>query len=115
MIVPAPGATGASPDFTSGPIISNALCPIHVAGATYRNQQLADPFLGTFDVPALTPELCCPFFNLDGHSHIPIFFADNLDFMPPGTSPVASWEFRVTMTDNTGNGWQISARFVVTP
>ena len=86
----------------SGPIIPNTLFPIHVSGATYRNSKLINPFLGTFDVPALNNELCCPF-NVDGHSHFPIFYADNLDFMPAGTNPVGAWEFEITMTDNTGN------------
>jgi len=113
MLVPSPGTTGASPDFASGPVIANSLCPIHVSGVTYREAQVADPYLGTFDIPALDPQLCCPFFNLDGHSHIPIFFAENMDFMPPGTNPVGSWSFRVTITDNTGNGWEITARFTV--
>jgi hypothetical protein len=32
MTVPWPGTVGSSPDFTSGPIIPNMLCRIHVAG-----------------------------------------------------------------------------------
>jgi hypothetical protein len=112
ITIPSSQTTGSSPDFASGPIIPNTLFPIHVSGATYRNGQLLNPFLGTFDVPPLTTGLSCPF-NVDGHSHFPIFFADNMDFMPAGTDPVGSWEFRITMTDSAGNGWAINARFVV--
>src|SRR5262245_8606324 len=112
ITVPNGGITGSSPDFSSGPIIPNTLFPIHVSGATYRNGQLSNPFLGTFDVPPLTAALSCPF-NVDGPSHFPIFFADNMDFMPSGTNPVGAWEFRVQMTDSAGHGWDVSAHFVV--
>lgn len=111
MTVPHPGTTGSSPDFTSGPIIPNALFPIHVYGQTYRNNQLWDPYPADFDVPPLTPELSCPF-NVDGHSHFPIFLTDNADFGPGG--PIAGqYEYRVKMTDVNGNGWSITVYFSV--
>ncbi len=111
MTVPAPGTTGSSPDFKSGPIIPNTLFPIHVAGETYRNNQLWNPYLGTFDVPPLTPQLSCPF-NVDGHSHFPIFNADNSSFGPGG--PITGYyQFRITMMDVTGNGWFITVGFTV--
>ena len=37
MNVPAPGGTGSSPDFDSGPIIPNSLFPIHQEGNDYHN------------------------------------------------------------------------------
>jgi hypothetical protein len=111
MTVPDPGTTGSSPDFNSGPIIPNALFPIHVAGETFRNNQLWDPFLGSFDVVALTNQLSCPF-NVDGHSHFPIFYAEDSRFGPGGPL-TGHYEFRVTMTDTTGNGWSITVAFTV--
>ncbi len=113
MVVPHPGTIGSSPDFTSGPIIPNTLFPIHLAGQTFRNQQLWDPFLATFDVPPLTDALSCPF-NVDGHSHFPIFIAEDTEFGPGGPA-TGRYEFRITMTDKTGNGWSITGRFKVRP
>jgi len=111
MTVPNPGTTGSSPDFTSGPIIPNTLFPIHVAGQTFRNNQLWDPNLGTGDVPPLTPQLSCPF-NVDGHSHFPMFYADDSSYGPGGPIP-GHYQFRITMTDTTGNGWSITVKFTV--
>lgn len=111
MNVAHPGTTGSSPDFASGPIIPHSLFPIHVAGTAFRNGRVWDPFLGTFDVPALNA--VNPPFNVDGHSHFPLFFADNMDFAPPNTNATGDYEFRVRMTDTSGNGWDIRARFKV--
>jgi hypothetical protein len=111
MTVPNPGTIGSSPDFKSGPIIPNTVFPIHVVGQTFRNNQFWDPYLAIFDVPALTDQLSCPF-PVDGHSHFPMFFADNWSFGPGG--PISGhYEYRVTMTDTTGNGWSIIVSFTV--
>ncbi|HTY84320.1 MAG TPA: hypothetical protein VMB19_08875 [Silvibacterium sp.] len=111
MVVPNPGTTGSSPDFKSGPIIPNALFPIHVEGQTFRNNQLWNPYLGEFDIPALTTALSCPF-SVDGHSHFPVFFADTSSFGPGGPLR-GSYQFRITMTDANGNGWSITVFFAV--
>jgi len=111
MTVPNFGKTGSSPDFQSGPMIPNKLFPIHVAGETFRNNQLWDPYLGSFDVPALTTQLSCPF-SVDGHSHFPVFYADNSSFGPGGPIP-GHYEYRITMMDATGNGWSITVDFRV--
>lgn len=111
MTVPNPGVTGSSPDFKSGPIIPNTLFPIHVEGQTYRNGQLWNQWLTYMDVPPLTEQLSCPF-SVDGHSHFPMFIADNSDFGPGG--PISGhYEFRITMKDTAGNGWSIAVRFTV--
>jgi len=111
MTVPNPGTMGSSPDFKKGPIIPNSLFPIHVAGETFRNNQLWDPNLGSFDVPPLTKDLSCPF-DVDGHSHFPTFYADNSSFGPGG--PIKGhYEFRITTMDATGNGWSITVAFTV--
>lgn len=115
MTVPNPGMTGSSPDFQSGPIIPNTLFPIHIAGETFRNNQLWDPYLGTFDVPPLDSNLpppICITGPVDGHSHFPVFYAENANFGPGG--PVTGhYEFRITMMDTTGNGWSITVAFTV--
>jgi hypothetical protein len=113
MTVPWPGTVGSSPDFNSGPIIPNALFPIHVQGQAFRNNQLWDPYLDNFDVPPLSDQLSCPF-SVDGHSHFPIFNADNTDFGPGGPTD-GHYEYRITMTDTTGSGWSIIIRFTVRP
>jgi hypothetical protein len=111
MTVPNPGTTGSSPDFKSGPIIPNTLFPIHVEGQTYRNNQLWNPYLVSFDVPALTPQLSCPF-SVDGHSHFPVFIADTSSFGPSGPL-TGNYQFRIKMTDGNGNGWSITVYFTV--
>ncbi len=113
MVVPRPGTVGSSPDFSAGPIISNTLFPIHVAGQAFRNNVLWDPYLGSSDVPPLTDQLSCPF-SVDGHSHFPIYFADNISFGTGGRS-AGNYEYRMTMVDVTGNGWSITVRFRVRP
>ncbi|WP_423223907.1 hypothetical protein [Candidatus Amarolinea aalborgensis] len=113
MNVPAPGTTGSSPDFTSGPIIPNWLFPIHVEGSSAHNGAPFS-FLGATDVPKLDVNLDPPF-NVDGHSHFPMFFVDNADFGPPGAQLRGSYEWTITMTDALGNGWRVEARFTVGP
>jgi len=113
MTVPAPGSTGSSPDFDSGPIIPNSLFPIRVEGASLHNGQMFDQWLAFFDVPALD-ELDPPFL-VDGSSHFPVYIADNADFGPPGANLRGSYVFRIQITDATGNGWQVEAHFAVGP
>jgi hypothetical protein len=110
MNIPAPGATGSSPDFTSGPIIPNSLFPIHQEGNDYHNGRFFS-FMASFDVPTLEPFG----FNVDGHSHFPVFFADNADFGPPGAKLNGNYKYVFTQVDVTGNGWKIEANFTVTP
>jgi len=113
MNVASPGTRGSSPDFASGRIIPNSLFPIHIAGTALQNGMLYDPFIGTFDEPALNDPSLTPPFNVDGHSHFPIFYADNSDFGPPGAKVRGLYTYDVVMTDRTGSGWHIQARFLV--
>jgi hypothetical protein len=113
MNVPAPGTTGSSPDFSSGPIIPNALFPIHFSGINVHNGKYFSN-LGAADVPPLDGDLNPPF-NVDGHSHFPIFFADNADFGPSGAKLRGSYEFQIVITDQLGSGWRITAHFAVAP
>jgi hypothetical protein len=115
MNIPNPGSKGSSPDFASGRIVPNSLFPIHVAGTAFQNGALYDPFIGTFDLPALNDPSLTPSFDVEGASHFPIFFADNSDFGPPGASVRGRYTYDVVLTDQTGNGWHIEARFLVVP
>jgi hypothetical protein len=102
---------GSSPDFARGPIIPNAIFPIHVTGSSER---FGDPFsvLTDFSVPPLDASID-PRFDVDGHSHFPIFITDNIDFGPPGTDPAGRYEWTLEMLDQTGSGWTIEVSFVV--
>lgn len=111
MIVPHHGASGSSPDFGLGPIMPNTLFPLHIVGETYRNNKLWDAYLGDFYVPKLDNNLSCPF-NVDGWSHVPVFFADTSSFGPGGPLQ-GHYEYRVTVTDVTGEGWSITTSFTV--
>ena len=71
MNVPDPGTTGSSPDFASGPIISNDLFPISVSAEFLHNGDVIAN--DSFDVPLLDDALNPPF-DVDGHSHFPLFF-----------------------------------------
>lgn len=111
MNVPRPGTRGSSPDFNSGPIIPNELFPIRVSGfSTHRGMLFST--LAAFTVPKLDDTLNPPF-NVDGHSHFPIFIADNTDFGPPSVDPVGGYRWHLEMVDQGGDGWQIETRFVV--
>jgi hypothetical protein len=114
MNVPDPGTTGSSPDFSSGSIVPNSLFPMHVLGVSYHNDQVFDPFLADILIPPLDENLSPPF-DVDGHSHFPVFSADNADFGPPGAKLNGSYRYQYTMTDQSGNGWLIEAHFTVAP
>jgi hypothetical protein len=105
-MLPDPGTTGSSHDFSSGPIIPRSLFPIHLEGVTYQNDAVFDPALYTTDLQPTDT-------TTDGPSHFAIFIADNTDFGPSGANPVGSYEYRITLTDLQGNGWSIVARFWV--
>lgn len=113
--VPSPGITGSSPDFATGPIIPNSLFPIHVTLSDTHNNKLFSA-AAAFDVPPLDASLSPPFF-VDGHSHFPVFIADNADFILPTAHQnlLGSYEYLVVMTDSSGNGWRIKAHFTLAP
>jgi hypothetical protein len=112
MLVPRAGApVGSSPDFASGPIIPNTVAPIELTGTTFRNGVDDFSLPTSFAVPAL--DAVTPAFNVQGHSHIPIFFVESFDFGLPGQPPTGSFEIRVNLTDQTGNGWNVAGAFEV--
>lgn len=112
MAVPSAGApTGSSPDFASGPIIPNAVFPIEVTFDAYQDGVLLDGYSYGFGVPALDDQLDPPF-DVDGHSHFPIFDVEVFDGMTtlPGTL-----ETRVGMIDANGEGWNLTMTFEALP
>jgi len=112
MLVPAPGATGRSPDFASGPIIPNGLFPFDFNGDTFR-QGVEFSSASTFQIPPLDDKLNPPF-DVQGHSHAPIFYVDNYEFGFDPSPPIdGSYEYRIKITDAQGNGYQIVTPFQV--
>jgi hypothetical protein len=111
MVVPTPAAPfGSSPDFRSGPIIPNSLFPIHADLSTYRGSSLFSA-PGAFDVPQLDATLDPPF-DVDGHSHFPVFYADNADFSLGG--PLQGRDrVKVSLREVKGHGWDVVASFTV--
>jgi hypothetical protein len=83
-----------------------------VAGVANRNGDAFDPFLTNFDVPPLTTAID-PTFDVDGHSHFPIFVVTNQDFGPSGEDLTGRYDYVLTMTDAIGAGWTLQARFVI--
>jgi hypothetical protein len=112
MNVPWPGTRGLSPDFAFGPIIPNELFPIEFTGvAIHRGEVFSEAT--SFQVPPLDADLRPPF-AVDGHSHFPIFFTDNLDFaIDPDVNPYGRYRWDLEMIDQSGAGWRIVARFAV--
>jgi hypothetical protein len=114
MLIPAPGVVGSSPDFASGPIIPNSLFPIHaIAQNAHDNKPFSN--VGELFVPALDASVDPRFAGLGGHSHIPVFWADNADFGPPGARLNGTYRLSVTMLDTGGQGWLIEAHFTLGP
>jgi len=113
MVVPDPGITGSSPDFASGPIIPNTLFPITITGVSTRNEKLFDPALADFAVPALNDPALTPRFDVDGHSHFPLFTAEGSAFGPEDVGPEGEYKYAMTMTDREDNGWAVRVHFVV--
>jgi hypothetical protein len=114
MLVPAPGVTGRSPDFESGPVIPNSLFPLVFRGRAFRNGELFDPFLvPESEIPALDGSVRPRFSDMDGHSHLPVFVAESHFFAPPKTPIQGRYRYNLVLRDQAGNGWNIVARFVV--
>lgn len=109
MVVPADDApTGKTPDSDDGPMIPNSICPLTFSGVTKIGDDVFDPNWG-FQVPAL--DQVDPPFDAQGHSHIPMFFADAAEFGTGGPEGDYTYEFRIVDAD--GNGYDISAKFSV--
>ncbi len=115
MIVPRPNApNGSSPDSASGPVIPHSVFPIHFDSKAFLDGRSFDPFLAIFDVPTLDD---FGFSGYDGHSHIPIFIVTNDELRELAGRPPVNLEghylYRINITDETGQGYRIKARFRV--
>jgi len=112
MIIPQPGTTGSSPDFSSGPIIPESLFPLETSEQTFRNGLPFDQD-GTVQIPKLSDFG----FAVDGSSHRPEIWEDDFTFAPPGLSAIAGeYVYHVTLRDASGNGYDVDAEFqVATP
>jgi hypothetical protein len=114
MIVPGPGSpTGSSPDFTSGPIIPNAIFPLMFAAGTFTNGTFNDISASPFQVPAVD-QIDERFVGLDGYSHVPFFLGDNFDFATQEFI-TGNYEYRISLLDAAGDGYQIVVPFSVVP
>jgi hypothetical protein len=110
MVVPSAGApSGKTPDAASGPMIPNSLFPIHADFQGYLDGAAAPGDRVVFDVPPLDASLDPPF-HVDGHSHFPIFLADDVGSLPGSTG---EHEWRGQLVDTQGNGWELSTRFTL--
>lgn len=108
MVVPSAGApTGRTPDAADGPMIPHAVFPIH----TYFDYTTDDKaVLGgdfEFDVPRL--DMIDPPYEVDGHSHFPIYDGRYVD-IEPALGEV--YRTHIVMTDATGSGWDIKYGFI---
>jgi hypothetical protein len=112
MMLPAPGVTGSSRDFASGPVIPNSVFPMTSNVDIYRNGVLVDRLLGADatlnprggDLPHT------------GASHrapgVVVWhpWDDN-----PSAGAIGNYELRWSLVDAQSNGWNIVAPFRVVP
>jgi uncharacterized protein YjbI with pentapeptide repeats len=112
LMVPDPGSTGSSRDFTLGPIIPNSLFPISTNVDVWLDGVLVDRTPGADAVIPVQPRDA--FFQ--GTSHLEYVFAiwhpwdDDLT-----VGPLGSYELRLSIRDVGGSGWDIVAPFQVVP
>ena len=108
VVVPNSSApSGSSFDFNNGPIIPNNILSIAVRGDVFLNGVL-------FEQDAFGLNLI-PASGFDGRSHFIVDLYENSLFAPPGLgSLVGDYEYRVTMRDLGGNGYDLVANFNVT-
>ncbi len=95
---------GSSNDFEDGPIIPNELYP-----GTNTIEMLRNGVVVETAHPSVDPHE-----GVDGHSHgITIFGADRWGHT--GSELLGDYEFRTTLRDAAGNGWDVSVPFQVVP
>jgi hypothetical protein len=104
MVLPDPGITGSSRDFASGPIIPSSLFPFTSGGEMWRNGALAANFGDSQVAPVRPTDL--PF---EGMSHRLTFSW----YWNSGANNFGNYEFRKSLRDTQGNGWDIVAPFKI--
>jgi hypothetical protein len=103
MLVPEPGITGSSRDFASGPVIPNSLFPWHFSSEVWKDGAL---FFDQGEGPEGARPTDQPF---DGASHR---FSGS-SYWNRGANYLGNYEFRLSLIDSQGNGWDIVAPFKV--
>lgn len=113
VLVPnASAPMGSSFDFANGPIVPRSNSPIAVQGDVFINGVLFESGPGAFGL-SLTAE---PNLTLDGNSHFVVDLWENNSFARPNlTSLVGDYEYRITVRDTTGVGYNMNASFSVVP
>jgi hypothetical protein len=102
-LVPDPGIIGSSRDFASGPVIPNSLFPIAESVDTWKSGTLI--FDNEDEVLGLRPT-DQPY---EGVSHR----VRGLSYWNRGANSLGDWEFRWSLRDSQGNGWDIVAPFQI--
>jgi hypothetical protein len=110
MLLPAPGVTGSSRDFASGPVIPNTLFPFSTHAEMWLDgvkvETLQD---GTFNIRAGD----MPHTGASHRGPVQAVWHPWAD--DPNAGPLGNHEIRWSLRDNAGNGWDISAPFQVVP
>jgi hypothetical protein len=101
LLLPDPGITGSSRDFASGPVIPNSLFPITRRGEVWKDGAL------TFDYGEASSVVRPSDQPFDGASHR-ILFSSHWN---RGADNLGNYEFRKSLRDAEGNGWDIVAPF----
>jgi hypothetical protein len=103
ILLPDPGIIGSSRDFASGPVIPNSLLPLAASSEIWKDGALSlDQGDGPFPVRP-TDE---PF---DGASHRFAFSS----YWNRGANNLGNYEYRWSLVDLEGHGWEIVAPFQV--
>ena len=103
LLLPDPGEIGESRDLDSGPIIPHGLFPITEEGEFVRERVAIDGGRGAF----------FPGESFDGKSFDFTLTSTQDLFFPPDTPLHGKFEWRETLLDQAGNGWDIVATFLV--
>lgn len=104
--------TGRTPDSNSGPMIPNSLFPFALRGNLSRDGELFDGFFRV-DVPVLDKNVDPRFDGMDGHSHFPMFIAEDQSYGPAGQPRTGKYLLHLVQLDAQGNGWSMDWSFTV--
>jgi hypothetical protein len=119
MLVPHPGTVGSSPDFARGPIIPESVFPILGTLEVFRDGSLFD--VSVVRTRKLSQLPVTPPFQVDGSSHRPQFFDEDLltSLNPLHLQPIdlpGHYVFDLRLRDAQGAGFNLAVPFdVVVP
>jgi uncharacterized protein YjbI with pentapeptide repeats len=110
MLVPDPGVTGTSRDFTSGPVIPNGLFPIANNVDVWLNGVLVDRLPGVDAIIPVQPRDD----GKDGTSHLEVMQAIWHPWDDDVTvGPLGKYDLRASIRDVGGSGWDVHTFFRV--